>query len=51
MERADLIGIAGGLFLLLAAYFDAGWRWFWATAGVLILLWSLWTIGGPRRVD
>jgi hypothetical protein len=43
MSREDVGGILGSLLLFGMAYLDAGWRWFWAGAGAVILLWSLYT--------
>ena len=43
MRREDVWGILGGLLLLGMAWLDAGWRWFWAAAGVGMLLWSIYT--------
>jgi hypothetical protein len=47
MKREDVWGILGGLLLLGMAYFDAGWRPFWALAGIVILIWSLCTAISP----
>ncbi len=43
MKREDLWGILGSLFLIGMAWLDADWRWFWASAGAIILVWSLYT--------
>ena len=43
MTRDDFWGILGSLLLFGMAYYDAGWRWFWAVAGAAILLWSCYT--------
>jgi len=43
LRREDVWGILGGLLLLVMAWFDAGWRWFWAISGVVITVWSIGT--------
>lgn len=43
MRRDDVLAILGTLTLVSMAYLDAGWRWFWAiAAGVMVI----WAIGG-----
>jgi hypothetical protein len=43
MNRQDILGFLGSLMLFSMAYLDPGWRWFWAMAGGVILLWSFYT--------
>jgi hypothetical protein len=43
MNRQDILGFLGSLMLFSMAYLDPGWRWFWALAGGVILVWSLYT--------
>ena len=43
------MGILASLFLLAMAWLDRHWRWFWAAAGTLMLLWYLWTVLFHRR--
>lgn len=51
MNRQDVWGILGSLMLFGMAYVDAGWRWFWAFAGAVILAWSIYTIFSPDEDD
>jgi hypothetical protein len=51
MNRQDVWGILGSVMLFGMAYVDAGWRWFWAFAGAVILAWSIYTIISPDDDD
>ena len=48
MSRADFTCFLAGLFFCVMAWLDAGWRWFWAAAAALMIVWSLWSALGPR---
>ncbi len=44
MSREDRWGLFGSLFLFAVAYYDQQWRVFWAVAGIIIFLWTLYTV-------
>jgi hypothetical protein len=41
MRRDDVLAILGTFILAVMAWLDPGWRWFWAIAAIVMLLWSL----------
>ena len=39
MRKRDVLGLLASSLLLLIAWLDADWRWFWVAAGIVMLTW------------
>ena len=39
MRNRDVLGLLASSLLLLMAWLDADWRWFWVAAGIVMLTW------------